>query len=331
METKGAPPRDEDPETQEQAFQTTKHIETYESKGDVKSLPDSYLPKAFGSWSFEEIAKVLASKNKKTTLRDQGLEMLLQMCKRPTDIIRAVKADLVQLVGGNLDSPVALDCISQFARQRCSRTELLQKTQIVEALVDVASNGTVDCRAGAFQCLWELSQHPGMSRERKSKILELCIKSANDDKETQVKLGSLRVLKMMITRQDMAKEGNACVPVVTSLLDHKDQDVRMLSCEALQYACVSDLGKDSYEYEFYPLTYLRVVMIEAKTVPVLLVKLADEDAIKNYALQCLTNLFSHENIRHETKAVEANVKMIEGLIKSKDPIVAASAQSCLVP
>jgi len=237
-----------------------------------------------------------------------------------------------------------------------SRTEILQKSQIFESLIDVASNGEKVCRLNAFKCLWEISQYPGLSKDRKSAVVALCIKSCSDDPEAKSKTAALELLKALITKQGVAEMGEKCVPVATSLLEHKDANVCTSACETLQYVCVSTSGKHTCiksgsvpklvknlnhgckrvrMHSSAALMEIAVTVegkkeiVEAKGVQSLLSKLDDEDAIKNYTLQALTNMFSHESVRHQSKAVDENVQKISKLTKSPDPIVAESAKACL--
>mmetsp|Transcript_24658 Transcript_24658/g.59342 ORF Transcript_24658/g.59342 Transcript_24658/m.59342 type:complete len:368 (-) Transcript_24658:58-1161(-) len=341
----------------EAALDATKLLEKHEIKDHPQLPPKSHLPKAFGNWSFEEIAMSLGDpKRGKGSLREQGLSMLLQMCKRPTDTIKAVKFGLVQKVEDCLDHPLALDVMLQLTRQRYSRTELLTKTNIVESLVSVAEKGEVACRLGSYKCLWELSQYQGLSHERKLSIVSRCIGTCDADKEAKIKVAALAVLKMMITRQGVLKEGEACITTVTGLLGHRDALVSEYACEALEYVCVSPTGKagcikagavpkltanldhDNKRVRMFASASLmhisllkegKLALIEAKTVPVLLKRLSDEPAIQNYTLQALTSMFQHPSVREQVKGSVENKELIETLAKSSDPLVAGSAKSAL--
>mmetsp|Transcript_16121 Transcript_16121/g.28995 ORF Transcript_16121/g.28995 Transcript_16121/m.28995 type:complete len:356 (+) Transcript_16121:120-1187(+) len=336
------------------ALEATRHLEAFEIKKDHKLPPVSLLPKAFGEWSFGEISKVLDKENK---LRDQGLDMLFQINKRPTDLIRAAKAGLIARLRGNLDNPKSFACLEQFARQRYSRMEITASNENMEALFQVAASGPeLKCRIGAFVCLTELSRHPGLSKEHKSAIVTLCISSSGKEAEPAAKVAALKVLKTMIIRQNVNEQAETCIPVVTELLEHKDTTVRKAAVETLQYVCVTPLGKAKC-IEAGSVTKLcsnlkhddksvrlpagaalmgianliagKKAIAEAGGVGILMERLDDKDDIKNYALQALTNLFSNETIRHQVKATEGNVTKIRSLTKSQDPIIAYSAALCL--
>uniref|UniRef100_A0A7S3ZCR2 Armadillo repeat-containing protein 8 n=1 Tax=Lotharella globosa TaxID=91324 RepID=A0A7S3ZCR2_9EUKA len=262
---------------------------------------------------------------------------------------------LMVKLSNNFEHPSAFPCMLQFVRLRSSRHELLLKTKIVDKLMHVAKNGDLPCRIGAFSCLEELGRHPGMPKDYKSSITAFCIKQCGSDEEAKAKRGALEVLRTMTKKQNVGSLGDSCVPTVTSLLDFKDAEVRMSACETLQYVTVTPIGKElciksgavpkltsNLEHtnkkvrlfaaaalmQIALLTAGKQAIIDAGGLSILTKALNDEDAIKNYALQCLTNLFSNPHARMAVRGAENNEK-IEELTKHKDAIVAESAKSCL--
>ncbi|GAB5369847.1 hypothetical protein AAMO2058_001441600 [Amorphochlora amoebiformis] len=341
------------PAVVEAAEDTTLHLEQYDIKGHPTLPPESYLPKAFGRWSFEEIGDVLDQKH---PLRDQGIDMLYQMLRTPTNTIRACQYGLLEKLDENLDNPTTFDCILQFVRQWSCRLRLMKKTQILHSLVDVAENGDIECRLGAYMCLNVLAQHQGMSGEHRYLIVDRCIKSCANDRQPSVKQSALEVLQLMILRQGVYTHGETCVPVVTSLLDHVDSEVRCAACKALQAVTVTSTGKASCiksgsvekfvrnledknkKVRLFSAASLSQIsnlkagkqaIVEAKGVSILLDKLSDEPAIINYSLQCLTNMFENETVRLGAVECDDNRRVLKELTESKDTIIAKSAQSAM--